>query len=146
MNSSGASAFQRAKQVLDDTAKPESWLWDQDGDEIVGEFVREDVVDLNGTARRVVVLRTEDGRKRSVWVDFYSILEERYDQVAPAAGQVVAMRRGKRRESLKTPGQSYYPFEVVAVDGEPIRDVIPDLSGERPPSEGEVISRDEFGY
>jgi hypothetical protein len=95
----------RAEQEL-----PEAWMPSAAGDAIVGEVVRlEQGMTVRGPAW-IVVLKTEDGRERSVWL-LHTVLRNELARQRPEPGELVLIKYEGKKES--TAGQAYEAYRVL---------------------------------
>lgn len=110
--------FEAAKAALE-RERPRSWIWDEDGDLLVGRFLGHDEAQTRAGDRvRVALIETEDGTVRSVWLFEAEQKQEwhlptKLETARPAEGDFVAIRRNPLVESSTTPGRKFRPFDVV---------------------------------
>jgi hypothetical protein len=95
---------------------PESWIAKEAGEELVGTFVRLDQgrTDAFGAAW-IVVVETEKGEHKSVWLFHQALLNE-FRRVRPVPGELIGIRYGgKKPVKNQTPGRasSYHDWKVV---------------------------------
>jgi hypothetical protein len=94
---------------------PESWKPSEQEPMIAGEYVRLEHGHTSYGPKEIVILRTEDGRERSVWV-LNEVLGNQLRRVRPRAGDLLCIHwRGKRRS---TGGNEYDDYRVVVDRGE----------------------------
>lgn len=109
MQSMKSRAARLAEQAERDF--PESWIPSADDPQIIGEFVRLDrATTRRGEPAPIVVLRTEDGAERGVWLLHIVLLDE-FKRVRPKPGELVAVRYLGKKTSAA--GQSYHGYRVV---------------------------------
>ena len=90
-----------------DQELPESWIPSTEEPTIVGTFIRlEQGPTVRGLAW-IVVLKTEDGRERSVWL-LHTVLRNELARQRPQAGELVLIKYEGKKES--SAGQ---PYEVT---------------------------------
>ncbi len=90
---------------------PRSWVPSEQDPTIVGEFRRlEQGATAYGPAR-IVVLKTQDGAERSIWL-FHAVLKNEFARVRPKVGELIAVRFLGRKQGAA--GQSYSAYRVVA--------------------------------
>jgi hypothetical protein len=95
----------RAEQEL-----PEAWMPSAAGDTIVGEVVRlEQGMTVRGPAW-IVVLKTEDGRERSVWL-LHTVLRNELARQRPEPGELVLIKYEGKKEGGA--GQPYEGYRVL---------------------------------
>lgn len=86
---------------------PESWIFSEHGALIVGEFVRLEEGHTAFGDAKILVLKTEDGRERSVWL-LHSVLKRELARKRPEIGELVAIRHtGKKTSEAGTTYESY---------------------------------------
>lgn len=89
---------------------PESWIPNDAGDSIVGEFQRLDVGPTAYGPASIAVLRTREGREQGVWL-LATALKSQFARARPTAGELVGVRYlGKRKGAS---GHEYQDFRVV---------------------------------
>jgi hypothetical protein len=75
---------------------PESWIPTEEDPVIAGEFLRLEHGHTAYGAQDIVVVRTEDGRERSVWL-LHEVLKNQLVRIAPKPGELLCIRwKGKR--------------------------------------------------
>lgn len=100
-----------------DEGYPESWVAEKPGDQITGYVVRVERGHTTYGIKPILILRTDDGELRSVWV-LNDVLANALRRLRPVPGERVAIRfDGKRTAKNPRPGTSgeYNDFKV-AVD------------------------------
>jgi hypothetical protein len=96
--------------TLADQDFPESWIPSAEESMIVGEFVRlEQGPTVRGPAW-IVVLKTEDGRERSVWL-LHTVLRNELARQRPEPGELVLVKYEGKKES--SAGQPYEAYRVL---------------------------------
>jgi hypothetical protein len=95
-----------------DEPKPESWKPENPGDEIAGIVVKLDsAFDREGTEHGIIVLKTDDGSLRSVWL-LGEALRNQVLKASPQPGdRLLIQYRGKVKS--KGSGRMYHDFRVA---------------------------------
>jgi hypothetical protein len=89
---------------------PEAWIPKEGPPTIVGQFRRlEEATTQFGTSK-IVILETEDGVERAVWL-FHSVLRQEFARAKPKPGELVAVHHQGRKVSGS--GQSYESYRVL---------------------------------
>jgi hypothetical protein len=118
---------------------PEAWKPSEAGDTIVGEFIRlEQGMTVRGPAW-IVVLKTEDGRERCVWL-LHTVLRKEVARQRPEPGELVLIKYEGKKES--SAGQAYEGYRVLVDRDEVVADwdAVAAASGDGPadlPADGE---------
>src|SRR5215210_3049859 len=97
-----------------DRRHTESWIPDEPGDTVEGEFLRLDRGTTEYGAAAIAVIRTDDGRERAIWL-LHAVLKNELARVRPEPGERLAIRFDGRKRSAK--GHNYAAYSV-AVDRE----------------------------
>jgi hypothetical protein len=94
-----SNRYAQAKAELD-REFPESWVAQEPGELIVGEYLGSDV----GTTARgpapLITLRLESGEERTVWC-FHRVLENKLGRLKPRVGDTIAIRYLGEKKSAK---------------------------------------------
>jgi hypothetical protein len=100
-----------------DAGYPVSWVPENEGDTIVGTFIRLETGPTAFGPSLVAILVDQEGNERSVWI-FYESLKSGFRRAEPAPGEKIAVRyMGKKPVKNATPGRrSEYHYFQVAVD------------------------------
>jgi hypothetical protein len=86
---------------------PESWLPKEHGPTLVGRFKRLEEGHTAYGPCKIVVLETEAGTERSVWL-LHRVLLLQFTRVRPRPGQLVAVHhQGRKTNASGTPYESY---------------------------------------
>jgi hypothetical protein len=103
---------QRADRLaeLAERRPPESWIPTAEGDSIVGEFVRLDEGPTVRGQAHIMVIKTEDGLERSVWL-LHTVLRNELARQRPQPGELVLIKYVGKKEN--TAGQHYGAYRVV---------------------------------
>lgn len=109
---------ERASALIEELEKdyPESWIPENEGDNLVGVFVGLDSGRTPFGPAWIVVLDC-NGTHRSIWL-LHEALRSQFLQAKPVSGELVAVSyRGRRKAKNPTPGRSdtYHDYRV-AVD------------------------------
>jgi hypothetical protein len=100
-----AELRERAERDFPETWKP------SDGDRaLAGEFVRLDQGHTAYGPASIAVIRTEDGRERSLWL-LHAALKAQFGRARPRAGELVVVKYEGKKTSAA--GQSYESYRVV---------------------------------
>jgi hypothetical protein len=118
----------RLAELRDQTERdyPESWIPTEGEPAIAGEYVRLDHGYNSYGPQDIVVLRTEDGRERGVWL-VHLVLREQINRLEPKPGELLCVRWKGKREGAS--GNEYDHYRV-AIDRETKSDK-PDLDDGR---------------
>jgi len=119
-----------------DRRHAESWIPDEPGDTIEGEFVRLDRGTTEYGAAAIAVIRTDDGSERAVWL-LHAVLKQELGRVRPEPGERLAIRFDGRKTSTR--GHSYAAYSV-AVDREESAPSWEDIDDEPVPRGGEAAA------
>jgi hypothetical protein len=100
---------------------PESWIWDTDGNYVLGRYVRFSQGPTRDYGRRPILVLDVDGAQRSIWLNGVVLLNRIRDEVATrpsrdlTPGERVSIRR---LEKTKGEGgrQGYWKFSVQFPD------------------------------
>jgi hypothetical protein len=148
----------RLREQLDEEHPP-TWKGERPGDTIIGRFVALRYVEQ--FEQHVIVLQTADG-PRSVFL-FHKALRGRIKQLAPVAGELVAIRWDGKTKS-EASGRTYDAYTVTVdreapaeadwsavpsddtEDQEPQSDVPADMAPPRRPDENEEGGSDEVPF
>jgi hypothetical protein len=89
---------------------PETWIPSSDDPMIIGEFLRiEQGPTVHGPAW-IVVLKTDDGRERSVWL-LHTVLRHEFARHRPRRGEYVLIKHEGTKQGAT--GQSYEAYRVI---------------------------------
>jgi hypothetical protein len=104
-----------AKEALE-RANPQSWIWDEDGDELAGHFVDYDeATTREGETVRVALFRAPDEAYRSLWLfEHPKMLVELFEEHQPKPGDYVIIRRYAKKKTADGE-RSYWPFAMAVV-------------------------------
>jgi len=94
---------------------PESWIAEKAGDELVGTFVRLDKGTTAYGPAWIVVVETEKGEHKSVWLINQALLNE-FRRTRPTPGEMIGVRYGgKKPVKNPQPGKAkeYHDWKVV---------------------------------
>lgn len=95
---------------------PETWIPEKNGDIIAGTFVRLDSGMTSFGMSPIVVIRTEDGQERSVWL-LHEALRSQLNRIRPNTGDKLAiLYLGKTEVKTKTQGRAseYHNYRVTS--------------------------------
>lgn len=102
---------------LSDRECPESWIPTEEDALLIGEFVRlEQGQTVRGPAW-IMILRTEDGCERSVWL-LHTVLRNELARQRPRRGEVVLIRYDGRKAN--SAGQPYEAYQVLVDRQQPV--------------------------
>lgn len=97
---------------------PESWTPSEEDPMLAGVFLRLDQGPTQYGQQDIVIVRTEDGTDRGVWL-IHAVLRKQLARVAPRAGELICIRwKGERKGAS---GKTYHDYRV-----EIYRDSAPD--------------------
>jgi hypothetical protein len=96
--------------------RAETFRFEAAGDEIAGEVARLDIGDTTYGSVRIVVLRTEDGSLRSVWL-IHDALRSQMEKLKPQPGDVIAIQYLGKQVSGN--GRSYHAYSVATPKDRP---------------------------
>jgi hypothetical protein len=114
---------------------PESWFWDNDGDHVLGRFVRFDRGQTRDYGMKPIIVLDVDGTLRSIWLTGVVLLNRIRDEVAKRPNQNLEPGERvsiKRLEKTKAEGgrQGYWKFQILFPDRpEPTVSEILELDG-----------------
>ena len=94
---------------------PESWIPKKKDESLAGKFVRLEVGNSAFGPAPIVILETEDGKEKSVWL-FHEALKNQFVQASPQPGDaVVILYGGEVPVKDPKPGRSktYHAYRVV---------------------------------
>jgi hypothetical protein len=113
--------------------RPESWIPSAEDPLLVGEFVRLERGRTSYGESPIVVLRTEDGQERAVWL-LHAVLRNELGRLRPRVGEAVAIHYLGRKTSGA--GQTYeaYRVEVDRIEEAADWDAVAGDAGEEPPT------------
>jgi hypothetical protein len=146
----------RSKTEAEEPQFPCSWLWDEDGDECFGTFVRFDRGQTRGYGRKTIVVLHVGDEDRSVWLYQTALYSQMRDELADRpgrqlnAGERILIRRLEMKPNADA-SREYRDFDVYFIDRpEPSpEECFPDLPPigdlpaiEEPPEPGEATSSD----
>lgn len=113
---------------------PESWVWDEDGDEIAGHFRGHDIGTMKDkTEVPIRIIETKDGRYRSLWLfespqELRRVFDDLDEDGLEEGDYVIVRRQPKRQFTDEKSGERRYfvPFagtrisaaELAEPDGE----------------------------
>jgi hypothetical protein len=124
-----------------DQELPESWIPSTEEPTIVGTFIRLEQGPTVRSLAWIAVLKTEDGRERSVWL-LHTVLRNELARQRPEPGELVLIKYEGKKES--SAGQPYESYRVL-VDRE---QSVPDwdaVAGTKPESDSDAIAEAEGG-
>lgn len=118
---------------------PRNWRWDEDGDDVVGRYVRIDEAPTSYGEKPIVVLEI-NGEERSVWLLETALRNRVADEVAKrpsgdlTPGERVVIHRGDKKRSAA--GREYRAFtarfpdarkrsamEILGASSEPVAEI-----------------------
>jgi hypothetical protein len=122
----------KAKEELE-RANPQSWMWDEHGDELAGHFVDYDeATTREGESVRVALFRTPDDSYRSLWLfESPKMLVELFDEHQPKPGDYCIIRRYAKRKTVDGE-RSYWPFAMAVVPADDGRAADPVKTAQAP--------------
>jgi len=108
----------RLKALADKAAAgfPETWIATKEGDVIAGKFLRLETAATEYGIQPLIVLETEDGSERSVWL-LHEALRSQFNRIRPQTGDNIAvLYLGKQKVKNKTAGRadSYHNWRVTS--------------------------------
>lgn len=95
---------------------PEGWIPENKGDVIAGTFIRLEIGRTAFGPAPLVVLKTEDGTERSVWI-LHEALKTQFNRIRPATGDsIVVVYLGKEKVKNPSPGRAkeYHNWRVTS--------------------------------
>lgn len=101
--------YQRLEEEAD-RETPESWVPEQAGEQIAGELVRYERGTTAYGERIIAVLRTRQGRERSVWL-LHAVLRGEFARLRPRPGERLLVRYLGRKKSDN--GTEYAAYKLV---------------------------------
>ncbi|HYH59798.1 MAG TPA: hypothetical protein VD790_11360 [Thermoleophilaceae bacterium] len=101
-----------------DTERPDAWVPEHPGDELVGELVRYERGTTSYGDQVIAIVQPTDAAARSLWL-LTAILRDEFAKHRPAPGEWVLVRYLGKREP-KGDGPAYQAYTVV-VDREPVQ-------------------------
>lgn len=106
--------------TADELEFPQSWIFDEDGDQVAGTYVRFDRGQTKEFGSKVIVVLNVDGAERSIWLTqtavyskFRQELENRSSQTLEP-GERVFIRRGEKVKGKND--REYWAFVVAFPD------------------------------
>lgn len=94
-----------------DTERPESWVPQAPGDEIVGELVRYERGSTSYGPQIIAIIQPEHGAPRAVWL-LTAVLRDEFAKLRPAPGEWLLIRYLGKREAAGD-GPDYQAHSVV---------------------------------
>lgn len=102
---------------------PRTWMFQEDGKQVVGTFVKLDEGMTRQYGACPIIVLNVDGEDRSVWM-MHTALRSKLAQLRPAVGDTIAIKQGDPRTSKND--MEYYDYRVVNVTTEGEPDSAPD--------------------
>lgn len=110
ITSTASEAIEESIRKQLDQGYPTTWMWEEDGNEVIGKAVRKETAITENGPCDILVLEV-DGVLRSVWL-MHTALISKLQRMRPKAGDFVGIRWLGQREP-KSGGRPYYDYNVV---------------------------------
>lgn len=109
--------YEAAQAALAEQTGPQSWKWDEDGDELAGVLRGDDEGETKEGAKvPIKVIRTRDGALRSLWLfETPKLLRDLFAEHDPKPGDFLIVQRGATKLPTKDGERSYWPFSMAVV-------------------------------
>lgn len=107
---SAADAIKAELSKQLEQGNPATWMWEEDGVEVIGRAVRKETAMTTEGPCDILVLDV-DGELRSVWL-MHTALVSKLRRLRPQAGDWVGIKHLGKREP-KQGGRPYYDYNVV---------------------------------
>ena len=108
---SGVDAIKAELSKQLEQGNPRTWMWEEDGTEVIGRAVRKETAMTTEGPCDILVMEV-DGELRSIWL-MHTALVSKLQRMRPQAGDWVGIKHLGKREPKQAGGRPYYDYNVV---------------------------------